>query len=443
MFSSVPNFLSGILAIIIAITSMCGGLMTGGADKPFTVEFGIEQLEGDPSSLSIAGQSETVTTAVMKLIGLISFRLSADGTTGRMDVMLNGDPAASLAAQKQDGGWAVVSDLFPSSMLTVKDETLTSITAAQSSSVPSLPEGTDPDAFLASVQEPFEKMMESFRSKAGEPETGSFTVGDITFTQKTPYSITTKEALELVLTTAKTILESESVASLVAQVRPDFTPESLDQTLEDIKAQDDSEQPDLSVAEYSNEAGEAALEITMEKDGQGIDFLSVTSGSMTTVSLNMLGMLDAHLALNPENREYALDLQLAADQGMVTVAGSLSVGDEGSDLSVDFSLPAGETPVSGKINARFSWEEPVFEAAEGLEVIPMEDLLSSEEAASSFNTKVMQGLLKLLLVKAKEYPELVTLMTPSADDSKTTVVEESPAEEAPTEVPPVVEAPAA
>ena len=176
----------------------------------------------------------------------------------------------------------------------------------------------------------------------------------------------------------------------------------------------------------------------MEKDGQGIDFLSVTSGSMTTVSLNMLGMLDAHLALNPESREYALDLQLAADQGMVTVAGSLSVGDEGSDLSVDFSLPAGETPVSGKIN-----EEPVFEAAEGLEVIPMEDLLSSEEAASSFNTKVMQGLLKLLLVKAKEYPELVTLMTPSADDSKTTVVEESPAEEAPTEVPPVVEAPAA
>ena len=54
----------------------------------------------------------------------------------------------------------------------------------------------------------------------------------------------------------------------------------------------------------------------------------------------------------------------------------------------------------------------------------------------------MQGLLKLLLVKAREYPELVTLMTPS-ENSQPAVVEEAPAEEAPTEVPPVVEAPAA
>ena len=107
MFSTVPNFLSGILAIIIAITSMCGGLMTGGADKPFTVELGFEQLEGDPSSVGVAGQSPAVTSAVMKLIGLISFRLSASGTTGRLDVKLSGDPAASLAVRKQDGGWAV------------------------------------------------------------------------------------------------------------------------------------------------------------------------------------------------------------------------------------------------------------------------------------------------------------------------------------------------
>ena len=95
-----------------------------------------------------------------------------------------------------------------------------------------------------------------------------------------------------------------------------------------------------------------------------------------------------------------------------------------------------------RIEHREKAVQPVFEAAEGLEVIPVEDLVGSEEAASSFNTKVMQGLLKLLLVKAREYPELVTLMTPS-ENSQPAVVEEAPAEEAPTEVPPVVEAPAA
>ena len=442
MFSSVPNFLSGILAIIIALTSLSGGLVTGGADRPFTVEFGIEQLEGDPASLGVAGQSEATTSAVMKLLGLISFRLSANGTAARMDVKLNGDPAASFAVQKQDGGWAAVSDLFPSLMLTVKDETLSSFTAAQGSSVPSIPEGTDPAVLIASVQEPFEKMMEAFRDKAGEPETGSFTVGNVEFTQKTPYNITTKEALELLVGTAKTILEDESVASLIAQFKPDFTPESLDQALEKIQAGDDSEQPALSVAEYSNETGDTALEITLEKDGKTVSFNAVTSGSVTTVSLNVPGSLDALLALDQENKEYSLNLQASAYEGPVSVAGSLSVGEEGGDLSIDFSIPAGRTPFSGKINAHFSFEEPVFEAAEGLEVIPVEDLVGSEEAASSFNTKVMQGLLKLLLVKAREYPELVTLMTPS-ENSQPAVVEEAPAEEAPTEVPPVVEAPAA
>ena len=56
MFSSVPNFLSGILAIIIALTSLSGGLVTGGADRPFTVEFGIEQLEGDPALKEYRGR---------------------------------------------------------------------------------------------------------------------------------------------------------------------------------------------------------------------------------------------------------------------------------------------------------------------------------------------------------------------------------------------------
>ena len=442
MFSTVPNFLSGILAIIIAITSMCGGLMTGGADKPFTVELGFEQLEGDPSSVGVAGQSPAVTSAVMKLIGLISFRLSASGTTGRLDVKLNGDPAASLAVRKQEGGWAVVSDLFPSSILTVKDESLASLTAAQGSTVPSLPGGAEQEAFFASVQEPFEKMMESFRSKAGEPETGSFTVGDTAFTQKTPYTVTTKEALELALTAAKTILEDESVAPFISRMSPDLTPESLDQTLEEIRAKDDSELPVLSVAEYSNEAGDDALDIAMEKDGQGIGILAVTTGGVTSVSVKALGLLNGLLVINPERKEYSFDLQLAADQGMVSAAGSLSVSDEGGDLAFDFSVPAGETPLSGKINAHFSQEEPVFEAAEDLEILPVEELISSEEAAASFNTKVMQGLLKLLLVKAREYPELVTLLTPS-EDSKPAVVEEAPVGESPVEAPPVAEAPAA
>ena len=422
------NMLSGILAIIIALTSMCGGLMNSGAGQPFTAEISVN-VDGDLSMIGGAGQSEEMTAAVTKLLDALSIRLSADENVGQLQMKLDGTPVSSLSVKKQDGGWAAVSTLFPSTLLTVKDETLAAMTAAQADSTAALsvsPE--DKEAMLASLLAPVEEMTEAFRQKAGDPETGSFTLGGVEFTKKTPYNVTAKEAFVLSLTAAKKILSDEKIAPFLSQFGQNLSPESLDQTLEDLQGKDDSELPALSVAEYGNEAGDTAFEILMDQDGQSVNVLAVTSGQVTNVTVAAMDQLNASLVLDEENKQYNLDLAFAAEGMAVTLNGSLKVRDEGSDLEIALTMPTGgEKPMSLKIKAAVTAEAPVFEAAEGLNEVALETLMQDNEAAEALNTEIQQALMLQLVKIAKDYPELVSMMAPS-DAGQSPVVEEAPAE---------------
>ena len=433
------DILSGILAIIIALTSMCGGLMNSGAGQPVSAEISVN-VDGDLSMLGVDGQSEEVTAAVTKLLSVLSIRLSADADAGQFQVKLAGDPVSSLSVKKQDDGWAAVSSLFPSTMLTVKNETLTALTSAAGSSA-ALPGNVDQEAILAAVQAPFDEMMEAFRQKTGDPETGSFALGGVEFSRKTPYNITTKEALVLILTAVRTIANDEKIAALLAQAAPDYSPESLDQSLEDLKNQDESELPVLSVAEYGNDAGDTAFELSLEREGQLVSILSVTSGQVTRIDISVQDQMNASLVLDEENKEYSLDLSFSAYEGTITLKGSLKVQDERSDLEALLTMPAGGgIPMSLKISAAITGDAPVFEAAEGLKEIALETLMQDEDAQTAVSTEVSQSLMLMMLKISKEYPEIVTIMTPSGA-GQGTVVEEAPAAETPTEDVPVVETP--
>ena len=408
------NMLSGILAIIIALTSMCGGLMNSGAEQPFSADISMN-VDGDVSVLGVPGQSEEVTAAVTKLLSVLSIRLAADTNVGQLQVSLDGNPVSSLSVQKQEGGWAAVSTLFPATKLTVKDETLASLTAQQGASMPALPADMDQAALQTLFQGSVDELTEAFKQKAGEPETGSFTVGGTEFTQKTPYSITTKEALTLVITAAKKILNDENIAPLFSQYGGQFSPESLDETLENLQKQDESELPVLSLAEYGNEAGDSAFELRLQQDGkETVSVLSVTSGQVTKVTVAVMDQADAVLVLDEENKQYDLDLSMHALEGVVNVAGSLKIQDESSDLEVALTMPsAGAKPTTMKFTAKITAEAPVFEAAEGLNEVALETLMKDEEAANTLNTEITQAMMLMIVKISKDYPELVTMMAPS------------------------------
>lgn len=448
MFSSGSSFLSGILAIIIGLTSICGGLAGYNAGRPLTAEIAIE-ADGDLSAFGVAGQSPEAAQVIFKLINAISFRFAADDSVGQMQVKLNGNPVSTLTVQKQENGWAAVSDLFPSTMLTVSNEKLAEFIPAQSNPLASLQigtttEGMDPNALFA-LMVPVGTMIATFQSKAGETETGSFMVGGVEYTEKTPWNITTKEALELVLTTVKTILSDESTASLISQLPLDVTPESIEEALEDIQEKDDSELPVLSAAVYKNDAGDSATEILLEKeDMKGISFLSATAGKITNVTASALDQANLSLVIDEENKQYNFSLSFTSDDITMNLDGSLKVSDEGSDLEVAFLMPTGgDKPISLKIKAQVSWEAPVFEAAEGLKEVAIEDLMQDEngEAATAFGNELQLSLMMLVSKIVREYPDLMTLMSPSGA-GQSPVIEETTVEEAPVDEIPGDEVPA-
>ena len=420
------NMLSGILAVIFALTGMCGGLGNSGLSLPVTAELSVS-VDGDLSAIGVPAQSEAVTGALTKLLDAVSIRLASSGDTAQMSVMLNGNPFTSLSVQKREGGWAAVSDLFPATMLTVKDETLALAAGNPDSSLSNM----DFASVGAVAVLAFAKVTAAFQEKLGEPETGSFTVGGVEFTQKTPVNCTTKEAAEIVLTAVKDILSNQNVAAVLSASGQDFNPEKVGELLESLQNQDEAELPVLSAAIYAGDEGNSAFDLLLEKDGQAMSLCSVTTGQVTNVTVSVPDQLSASIVADEENKQYDLNAVFTMPQGAVNLNGSLKTQDDVSDLKISVTVPsAGETPVSVSIGARISAEAPVFEAAEGLKESAAEDIMGDEEASSAFNLEVSQAMMTLMAKLMKEAPEIMMLMNPSGAGTAP-VVEEAPVKEAP------------
>ena len=310
------NLLSGILAVVIALTSMCGGLMNSNADRPFAAEINVE-LKGDPAALAIGGQSADSSKAIMDLISSLAIRIAGTADVGQLQIKLKDEPVASLNVQRQEDSWAVVSDLFPTSLLRVKNDTLASMMSQMNTSAGSVPGNLDFAAIADAAKVPFEQLLEQFRAKLGEPETGSFTVGGVEYTQKAIYNLTTKEALQMVLTAVKAIVSNETVSGIISQFSPNFTPDSLDETLENVLAADDADQPVLSAAEYRNGADKSAQEIVLSKDGQSIEILAAVDGKITTVTLHALDQLEGTIVYSDVEKELKAILTLSSPTGMI------------------------------------------------------------------------------------------------------------------------------
>lgn len=408
------SILSVVLAIIMALTGMCGSVAKEG--KPVTVEAGII-LDGDLSVLMAGGGEETGSAmdSVKSLLNALSVRFGADTSIAQMEILLNGTSAASLAAMAQDGEWSVVSNLFPSTVLTVKDETLQQLT---SMSGPDL----DPEAIAEAVKAPLEQLVSEIRATAGEPETGSWTVGGVEYTTKVTYSITTKEALEKILTAVQTILNDERISGIVSMLGDQFDPAQIEESLASIKEQDEAEMPVLSAAEYANEAGDTCAEILLAKDEQNISLLIATAGQVTKVDVDMLGQLTVSLVIDQENKQFDLNASFAYEGTAMNIVGFLKVADDRSDFAFSVTIPAGEAPITLGIKGTATHDAPVFEVAEGLNVVALETMMTDEDAATAFSNEFQMGAFALVGTIMQQFPGLAMLMNTG------TGVQEAPAE---------------
>ncbi len=440
MLSSISsNVLPVILAIVMAFSGVCGGLSQAGMDKPVTAELSME-MDGDLSP--IAGEAGE---AIKDLVSSVSLLFAADPAAAQFGISLKDTPLVSLSAKAEEGGWAVVSNLFPSSVLTVKNETLEQMqqaVAQQLSAGGDLLSSINPQAIAEALIGSFGSVVTSFMATAGEPETGSFTVDGVEYTTKIPYSITTKEAAALVINAAKEFLSSEAVAPILSAAGQNFNPEQLDSALEDINNSDEKDVPVLSAADYSNAAGDTCFEAVMTKDEETVSFITSTSGAVSKVAISALNQADLRITVDSENRQADLDgsfagsgegasavslsgslkgLDNGADLSLTVKApvqgaemnigldGSVRTGDGRTDLSVTFRVPFNGADISLTVKGALTEEGPVFEAAEGLKTLAMEDLMSGTEEAEAFTNEVTGSLFAIIGKLLTDYSDLFSM----------------------------------
>ena len=419
------SIFSVIVAIMVALTGLCGTLPE--TAKPVTVEAGIS-MDGDLSALAAAAgeQAGPAFSAVAEVLNALTLRFAADRSAASLDVLLNGASAANLAVKAEEDGWAMVSSLFPSTQLTVKNETVQSMMEGVEVNNPLA--SLDQEAIAAAIVGPVTQLIADIQATAGEPETGSWNVGGKDYTTKVTYNITTKELLEKILTTVQTVLKDEQVAGLVSSMEG-FDPASVEEALTSLQEQDEAELPVLSAAEYSNEAGDTCAEILLTKDEQSISLLIASAGKVTTVNLAVFDQLAVNLVVDEEARTLDLNGSFAYQGTALTFTGSVKkTSDDSGDFAFTVSVPAGETPISLGVKGTVSAEAPVFAAAEGAKVVALEDMMKDEEAATAFSNEVQMGAFGLLGGIMQQFPGLAVLMNPGTGAAP---VEEAPAEEAP------------
>ena len=379
------NLFSGILAIIIALTSMCGGLAGSNLEKAVNIEGGIT-LDGELSTL-IAGftgmqdeeqlaQINATVDGIKDLLKAITVRFTADKTTGQMATLVNGEPAATFTVQANEAGdgWNVISSLFPTTMLSVPQATIdqasSSVSTSFSFDMDALKE-LDMQAVSQTVTAAVGELVATLQASVGEPETGSWEISGVEYTTKIPFNITSKEVGVLVLSTVKKIVSDESLAAFLAKNLPGFSTEGLDSTLENLQNKDESEITPLNAGTYSNEAGDTCLSIVFGTEEQTVaQLIAATTGSVVNVTLSAAGMLDAAIVIDNEARKYSVNMTATMNGQAISVNGAFTVLSE-NQFSVEASVLAGQTAIGLNLTVTKGEGRTDFEGNLSVSMIPI------------------------------------------------------------------------
>ena len=133
------NLISGIMAIVMMLTAVCGGLGQAKVEQPVTVEIGVG-LDGEIPEGMISGTTPEMAAGIVQLINVLSVAFSADASASALTIKLADNPVASLGVKDSGETWQAVSDLFPGTVLTLTKEEADALTQQLLSSV--VPAGT-------------------------------------------------------------------------------------------------------------------------------------------------------------------------------------------------------------------------------------------------------------------------------------------------------------
>ena len=349
-----------------------------------------------------------IMDSIVTMVNNLSLHVVNVDKEYQLDALLKGQSVLSAAAKMTDDGLLVLSDLFPTSAVTLKNETIQQLTQNAATTVSNL----DTQAIMNAVLPHLTKLTAELQAKTGEPEAVSYSFMDIEFTEKRPLNMTAKELSMLALSSMKDILQEEALQPLLSQV-PGVSIDSLNESIANLENTAEEDMPAMTAATYSNESGAMLVEFALEKDGQSTSLqvaalenrvcLLAEQSQQAKIELDAdaaAGKLSLKISANASGMPLELGLTLEGlDRNM---SGNLSVGMNGTDLlGISFQVAKG-----GEITASFETDE--------LSVIPFESIMqdgSGEEATHLSNDITGKGLQSLLTKAMKAMPaEIASLM---------------------------------
>ena len=460
------SIVSILLAIVLACTSM-GGLTaniedTVSFDAKITLDAeAIMALSGQPAQTGLPGMSQEQSEEqkeTLKVVGDIISSMTLRGVASKdaaEAAILAGDSVAlSLGMKKDDTGVAAASSLLPNNVIFFSNELIQKMqdemekqkqqlavqtTAASSmdpQAIAGILEKLDLEQIAKDIEEAGKKLTEGIEAKKGETEAGEFTVDDMTFVSKTPINMTYPEFVEFLLTSAKELTARESLKPLFDAVGKDFGAE-IDKAIEELKNHPETDYPEtFELAEYADadnctyavsdmaRAGKEEMHIAYgDVEGQskvkfirnqGEEKMAITavSGKEGTFDLNAViesrtgnGEIIAN-ADGAGNFNMTCSIKSGEQDAQIVVSTEKAEGDR---MNIQLALYFGATDkpmfsFSGSFGKGGELVS-VFEG-EKITATPVEKLMDSEsKEASLLGTTLIAGVLKTVMVVAKNVPE--------------------------------------
>lgn len=325
----------------------------------------------------------------------------------QLSLSLKEQPVATVAALNGEKGLNIVSDLFPSYVLTVAPETLQQAVQSASSSVSGL-SNVDMEAVAQAVMTHLNPVLEEINSRIGEPTATNFVYGDVTFTQEKPINFTAKELALLVMNLVKDLSSDPALEPVLSQIQG-LDLSKLDEQIAELEARPDDQFPTTDLKVYQNEAGSSLFVGDVADANQSLHVAIGTLDSLFLVDID--GGEAARFTLRVDQAQGKLDFELTgngngaplhallslqmAEQGLT---GILNLEMNGAPFAaLDFAFSQG-----GEITATFDPAEKTELALESL----MSDT-SGEAAQPLLNDIMSNGLSAVLTAAMSAMPDEV------------------------------------
>ena len=230
------------------------------------------------------------TELVIALLNYSSFRVVTASPVSQVDVLLRNTPIISLAGEKTDAEFRLVTDLLGGQVLVFPADAVPQLASLFSA-------GGTAD-FSHKWVGTLSSFLEQVGSSAGTPESGTWELDGAVFTTRTPLDVDTRTLVESFLTTLKGLVTDGPLSSLSGSVSAIPTPEKIDETLEWIRNADEADLPAAAAARLSNEAGDVFWDFLLEKDDLRITFsLSIVGGAFRA-RIDALDIANLELTVN-------------------------------------------------------------------------------------------------------------------------------------------------